>query len=49
MELDGAVLGSRFKDFILKKTTFKFSHVHQLVDSSTVFGYNQKACGVFGP
>ena len=49
MELNGAVIGNRIKNFILKKTNLKFSTTIQLVDSSTVLGYVQKECGVFQP
>ena len=49
MELNGAVLGNRITNFILKDTSFKFSKVYQLVDSSTVLGYVHKECGVFKP
>jgi hypothetical protein len=49
MELNGAVLGNRVKNFILKDTNMKFSKVYQLVDSSTVLGYAQKEYGAFKP
>ena len=49
MELNGAVLGNRIKNFILKDTNLKFSKTIQLVDSSTVLGYVHKECGVFKP
>ena len=49
MELNGAVIGNRMKNFILKETNLKFSKVYQLVDSSTVLGYVQKECGSFKP
>ena len=49
MELNGAVLGNRIKNFILKDTNLKFSKVYQLVDSSTVLGYAQKEYGAFKP
>ena len=49
MELCGAVVGNRIKNFIVKETNFEFSKVYQLVDSSTVLGYVQKECGSFGP
>ena len=49
MELNGAVIGNRMKNFILKETNLKFSNVCQLVDSSTVLGYVQKECGTFKP
>ena len=47
MELNGAVLGNRIKNFIMKETNLKFEKVHQFVDSSTVLGYAQKEYGVF--
>ena len=49
MELNGAVLGNRVKNFILKETNLEFSKVYQFVDSSTVLGYVQKEYGVFRP
>ena len=49
MELNGAVIGNRMKNFILNETNLKFANVFQLVDSSTVLGYVQKECGVFHP
>ena len=49
MELNGAVIGNRMKNFILNETNLKFANVYQLVDSSTVLGYVQKECGVFHP
>ncbi len=49
MELNGAVLGNRIKNFIMKETNIEFGQVHQLVDSSTVLGYAQKEYGVFNP
>ena len=49
MELNGALLGNRIKNFILKETNLKFRKVYQLVDSSTVLGYVHKECGVFHP
>ena len=47
MELNGAVLGNRLKNFILKETNIEVSQVFQFVDSSTVLGYAQKEYGVF--
>ena len=47
MELNGAVIGYRIKNFIVKETIFQFSKVYQLVDISTVLGYLQKECGTF--
>ncbi len=49
MELNGAVIGNRIKNFIEKETNLRFSRVYQFVDSSTVLGYVQKECGVFKP
>lgn len=49
MELNGAVLGNRLKNFLKKETSFEFENVYQLVDSSTVLGYVQKECGSFKP
>ena len=49
MELNGAVLGNRLKNFLIKETNFQFSKVYHLVDSSTVLGYVHKECGTFGP
>ena len=49
MELDGAVMGNRVKNYILKHLNIQFSKVYQLVDSSTVLGYVHKECGVFKP
>lgn len=49
MELNGADLNNRVKNFIIKDTNLKFSKVYQFVDSSTVLGYLHKQCGVFKP
>ena len=49
MELNGAVMNNRVKNFILKDTNLKFGNVYQFVDSSTVLGYVHKECGVFKP
>ena len=49
MELNGAVMGNRIRNFLVKETNLKFSKIHQLVDSSTVLGYLQKECGHFKP
>ena len=49
MELNGAVMNNRVKNFILKDTNLKFGTVYQFVDSSTVLGYLHKECGVFKP
>lgn len=42
MELNGAVVGHRIKNFLEKETNLEFGKVLQLVDSSTVLGYLQK-------
>ena len=49
MELNGAVMGNRVKNYILKNTSIEFSRVYQLVDSSTILGYVHKESGVFKP
>ena len=49
MELNGAVLGNRIKNFILKETNLAPSRVIQLVDSSTALGYVNTECGKFEP
>ena len=49
MELNGAVVGNRIKNFLIKETNIQFGEVYQLVDSSTVLGYLQKECGNFRP
>ena len=49
MELNGANLGNRIKNFILKETCLKFEKTYQFVDSSTVLGYVQKEYGKFRP
>ena len=49
MELNGAVVGNRLKNFLMKETNIQFGDVYQLVDSSTVLGYIQKECGNFRP
>ena len=48
MELNGAVLGNRMKNFIIKETNMKFGRVFQFVDSSTVLGYVYKESGLWG-
>ena len=47
MELAGAVLNNRLKNFLLKETNMEFQTVYQLVDSSTVLGYLHKHSGVY--
>ena len=47
MELNGAVLGNRMKNFLVKDTNLEFGTIYHLVDSSTVLGYLQKECGKF--
>ena len=49
MELNGTVIGTRIRNFILKETNLKFNNVIHLVDSSTILGYIQKECGSFQP
>ena len=49
MELNGALVGNRIKEFLRDETSFKFEKVYHLVDSSTVLGYVNKECGVFHP
>ena len=49
LELNGAVLGNRIKNFLMEETNLEFEKVYQLVDSSTVLGYVQKECGNFRP
>ncbi len=49
MELNGALIGNRMKNFIQKETNIKFAKTYQFVDSSTVLGYVHKQCGVFNP
>ena len=48
MELNGALLGNRIKNFIVKETLMKFE-VYHLLDSSAVLGYINKDCGKFKP
>ena len=48
MELSGAVVGNRVKNFLLKETNLQFSRVINLVDSSTVLGYLHKESSNFG-
>ena len=49
MELNGAVMNNRVKNFLLKDTNLNFSTVYQFVDSSTVLGYLHKESGVYKP
>merc|ERR1711994_934728 len=42
MELDGAVLAKRLREFLLQTLNLKFANVYRLVDSSTVLGYVHK-------
>ena len=49
MELNGAVLGTRIKNFLKKETNLEFSQVFQFMDSSTVLRYVQKEYGSFKP
>ena len=48
MELSGAGVGSRVKNFLLKETNLRFAKVVNLVDSSTVLGYLHQESGNFG-
>ena len=48
MELSGAVVGNRVKNFLLKETNLQFSRTINLVDSSTVLGYLHKESSNFG-
>ena len=48
MELSGAVVGNRVKNFLLKETNLQFAKVINLVDSSTVLGYLHKESSNFG-
>ena len=45
MELNGAVMANRVKNFLIKDTNLEFSKIYHLVDSSTVLGYLQKESG----
>ena len=47
MELSGAVMGNRVKNFLVKETNIKFAKVINLVDSSTVLGYLHKESSNF--
>ena len=49
MELNGAVLGNRIRNFLCNETNMVFEKVYHLVDSSTVLGYLNKEYGVFHP
>ncbi len=49
MELNGALLGERIKNFIMKDTNMEFEKVYQIVDSYTVLGYVHKEYGLFHP
>ena len=49
MELNGAVLGNRIRNYVCNETNFEFEKVYHLVDSSTVLGYLNKNYGVFHP
>ena len=48
MELSGAVVGNRVKNFLLKETNLQFAKVINLVDSSTMLGYLHKGSSNFG-
>jgi len=43
LELNGAVLSKRLKEFLVMKMDTKFSKIYHLVDSSTVLGYLHKS------
>ena len=43
LELNGAVLAKRLKEFIVGELDIKFSSIYHLVDSSTVLGYLHKS------
>ena len=43
LELNGAVLAKRVKEFLVDQLDLEFSKVYHLVDSSTVLGYVHKA------
>ena len=47
IELSGAAMGNRLKNFLLKDTSLKFGKVLNLVDSSTVLGYLHKESSNF--
>ena len=49
MELNGAVVGTRIKNFLIKETSLKFEKVYHLLDSSAVLGYVQKERGNLRP
>ena len=42
LELQGAVMSKRLKEFVLEHLNLRFSNVYHLVDSSTVLGYVHK-------
>ena len=42
MELDGAILAKRLREFILETLNLRFANIYHLVDSSTVLGYLHK-------
>ena len=42
LELNGAVLAKRLKEFLVSQLDIKFANVYHLVDSSTVLGYVHK-------
>ena len=42
LELNGAVLGKRLKEFIVGELDLDFANIYHLVDSSTVLGYLHK-------
>ena len=42
LELNGAVLAKRLKEFLVEQLDVEFAHIYHLVDSSTVLGYLHK-------
>ena len=42
LELNGAVLAKRLKEFIIGELDIEFANIYHLVDSSTVLGYLHK-------
>ena len=43
LELNGAVLAKRVREFLVDQLDMNFTKVYHLVDSSTVLGYVHKA------
>ena len=42
LELNGAVMAKRIKEFVVGQTGMEFANIYHLVDSSTVLGYIHK-------